>query len=209
MPIEKISERTIQRLILYRKILNTMKDEGIKNVFSHQLYLMAASSSAQVRRDLMSVGYQGTPVHGYTITDLIDSISQFLNPTRKQFAVLVGMGNLGRAILDYTRNRNANLEVIGAFDNNKTKINRIIEGCRCYDVKDLEKIIKEKKAEIAIIAIPPHDVQKICERLVSAGIKGILNYSTTTLKLPSKVFIENRDMMLALEKVAYYAATNS
>jgi len=206
MAIEKISERTIQRLILYRKVLTGMKEEGIKNIYSHQLAEVAASSSAQVRRDLMVVGYQGTPVHGYMIPELIESISQFLNPPKKQNVCLVGIGNLGRAILDYSRNRNSNLDIVAAFDINKTKINTIIEGCRCHDVKDIEKVVRDKKCEVAIITIPPENVQQVAEKLVKAGVKGILNYSPANLKLPAKVFVENRDMMLALEKVCFYAS---
>lgn len=206
MDTEKISERSIQRLILYRKVLSSMMEEGQRNIYSHQLAEVAASSSAQVRRDLMVIGYQGTPVHGYMIPNLIESISQFLNPPKKQNVALVGIGNLGRAILDYSKNRNSNLDIVAAFDTNKSKINRVIEGCHCYDVKDIEKIIKEKKCEVAVIAIPPENVQAVAERLVKGGIKGILNYSPANLKLPAKVFVENRDMMLALEKVAYYAS---
>lgn len=203
-----ISEKNVQRLILYRKILLGLEKEGLSQIHSHTIGNFADSSPAQVRRDLMAIGYNGTPVHGYKVKELVRSISEFIDSKVNRKACIVGIGNLGRAIIDYCYNRNPNLSIIAGFDKDKQKVGRVINGCKTYVVDKLEEIIKEEGIDVAILAIPAVDAQIIAERLVSSGVKGILNYSPLELRLPESVYVENRDMLLALEKVAYFSKTH-
>lgn len=201
----KISERVIQRLILYRKILQNLSADGVSKIYSHTLGDFVDSTPAQVRRDIMNIGYKGTPAHGYDITLLISSISDFIDSPLTRNVCIIGLGNLGKAILDYCQERNSKLNIIDAFDKDPSKINIDINGCHSYHINELESKIKEDKIELAILSVPKSEAQAIAERLIRAGIKGILNYSPIELRLPEYVYVENRDMLLALEKVAYFA----
>jgi redox-sensing transcriptional repressor len=206
--MKQISEKIVSRLIIYRKYLKELLADGQKSIFSHKIAAYTGASAAQVRRDLMNVGYNGTPVKGYNIKDLMSSISEFLEREHSVEAAIVGFGNLGKAIVDYCNGRNSKLSITAAFDIDPNKINRVIHGCHCYDNIDMEKIIKEKNIEVAILSVPREDGQKVADKLVACGIKGILNYSPTRLQVPASIYVENRDMLMALEKVAYFASNS-
>lgn len=203
------SEKTIERLIVYRGLLLNMATEKVTHIFSHQLAQLTGFTSAQIRRDIMSIGYSGSPVRGYDIKSLIDSLREFIDGDIKQDVALVGMGHLGRAILDYLKGRRPNLKITATFDYDPAKVNRMIHGCMCYHVNDLEKIIRNQGIRVGIIAVPVDEAQSVADRMVNAGIRGILNYAPIKLHLPAGVYAENRDMAQAVEKVAYFARTAS
>ena len=200
-----ISEKIIHRLILYKKLLINLQSESVKNIFSHKLAILASRTPAQVRRDLMVVGYDGSTVSGYNVSELLSSIVQFLYAPHPQKVALIGLGNLGRAILDYCYDRHPNISIAASFDNDPSKVNRVIRNCRCYHIDKLEKIIKKLEIDVAIIAIPTEHAQSIANRLVKSGITGLINYTPTRLYLPTDIYIENRDMMMAVEKAAFFA----
>ncbi|MCI0512623.1 redox-sensing transcriptional repressor Rex [candidate division KSB1 bacterium] len=200
-----ISEKSLERLILYRRVLLNLQDSQLRQVFSHQLSMLLGFSSTQIRRDFMALGYSGSPIHGYDLEALLKSLSEFLDAPVKQGVALVGLGHLGRAIIDYFQGRRPRLEISATFDRDPQQVGRIIHGCHCYHIQDLKKIIQNLKILVAIIAIPADEAQEIADLLVQAGIKGILNYAPITLKVPPDVYVENRDMILAVEKVAYQA----
>jgi redox-sensing transcriptional repressor len=201
------SEKTIERLIIYRGLLLNMATNEVKHIYSHQLAQLTGFTSAQIRRDIMSIGYSGSPVRGYDIKSLIDSLGEFIDGETKQDVALVGMGHLGRAILDYLKGRRPNLQITATFDYDPAKVNRVIHGCMCYHVNGLEDVIRKQGIRAGIIAVPADEAQSVAERMVNAGIRGILNYAPVKLDLPAGIYVENRDMALAVEKVAYFART--
>jgi redox-sensing transcriptional repressor len=197
--------KTIGRLSIYRRILNRLLSEGIKNVFSHQLAVMAGVTPAQVRRDIMSIGYSGNPNRGYGVIELIESIGHSLDDPHGQRAALVGVGNLGRAILNYFSGRRPKLSIVAAFDTDPKKYDRVIQGCRCFSIERLEEVVKELGIDIGIITVPSGEAQKVANSFVQAGIKGILNYAPVRIQVPINIYVEDIDMSMALEKVAYFA----
>lgn len=200
-----LPEKTIERLILYRRFLMGLTNENKTHIFSHEVSALTGFSSAQIRRDLMVIGYSGSPIKGYDLKNLIESISEFIDAPEAQNVAIIGLGQLGRAIVNYFKGRRQKLEISAAFDKDPHKVGRVVNGCRCYHIDDLEKIIKENNIKITILAIPEAGSQEMAERLAKAGIKGILNYAPTKLFLPDNIFIENRDMIMAVEKVAFFA----
>ncbi|NOZ61498.1 MAG: redox-sensing transcriptional repressor Rex [Calditrichaeota bacterium] len=198
-------EKTVERLILYRRLLMNLDPEEKSNIFSHELSVMTGFTSAQIRRDLMAIGYSGSPVKGYEIKKLYASLSEFIDAPDVQQVAIIGLGQLGRAIVNYFRGRREKLEITAAFDKDSKKIDRVVNGVRCYSIQDLEKILQENNIQIAILAIPEDQAQYMGGRLASAGVKGILNYAPIQLKLPASVHVENRDMIMAVEKVAHFA----
>ena len=200
-----ISDKTIERLSLYRWLLDTRLESGTTNLFSHQLASLACVSPAQLRRDLMTIGYSGSPGKGYEVADLAKSISSELDGEKPTRVALVGMGNLGRAIVSFLSGRRSHLNIVASFDTDSEKHGRVISGCRCYSQDVIEEIVVKENITVAILTLPSDAAQLVAERLVKAGVKGILNYAPVPLKVSKKVYLENRDVTSALEKVAYFA----
>ena len=200
-----ISDKTVERLSQYRWLLEILVDPLTINIFSHQLASMASVSPAQFRRDLMAIGYSGSPGKGYVVKDLAESIGRFLDGNKPTRVAVVGMGNLGRAIVSFLSGRRSHLKIVASFDTDITKSGRVIGGSRCYPQDKLEEVIKRENITVAVLTVPSVVAQSVAERLIEAGIKGILNYAPVPLKVPDGVYLENRDVTAALEKVAYFA----
>jgi redox-sensing transcriptional repressor len=203
----KVSPKTISRLSLYRRLLTDYAEvERAERIYSHGLARLAGVSAAQVRRDIMSLGYSGTPNTGYEIRALIDNISEHIDAPEGQQVALVGIGNLGRAILSYfSGGKRARLKVIAGFDTSPEKTGRVLHGCRCYPMEQLAETIRSERVTVGIIAVPAAAAQETAERLVAAGVTGILNFAPVPIKVPFNVFVENVDITIKLETAAFFA----
>jgi len=199
------SEKTIGRLSTYRRLLLRSTLAGQTSVYSYQIAALAAVTPAQVRRDLMAIGYSGSPNKGYRVAELVASIGEFLDNPLGENACLVGVGNLGRAILSYFTGRRPKLAIVAAFDIAENKVNRTIHGCRCYPLDDLATVAKRENIHVGIITTPADAAQGVAESLVEAGVRGILNFAPVSLRLPPGIYSGDIDMTTALEKVAYFA----
>ncbi len=199
------SHKTIGRLSLYRRLLMELTAERATNVYSHELASLAGVTAAQVRRDLMAIGYSGSPSRGYEVRELTGAIGRFLDDPTGQNVALVGVGNLGRAILAYFSGRRPNLRIVAAFDRDPYKVNRVIHGCRCYRLADLPEVARELDIHMGIIAVPASEAQDVAEMLSRAGVNGLLNFAPTSLRVGPQVYVEDIDITTSLEKVAYFA----
>lgn len=200
-----MSERAVGRLSIYRRLLSELADGGSQNVYSHELAKMSGFSAAQVRRDLMAVGYSGSPAKGYGVSELVESIGHYLDDPVGQGVALVGVGNLGRAILAYFSGRRPRLAIVAAFDNDPKKTGRDFHGCRCCDVADMVTLIRKKRIDVGIITVPQFEAQEVADLLVKGGVRGILNFAPATIEVPERVYVENVDITVSLEKVAFFA----
>ena len=200
-----IPSNTIARLSLYRRMLLELAASGAGQVFSHQLAALAVSTSAQVRRDLMTIGFSGSPRRGYDIQDLVAAINAVLARSVETCVALIGVGNLGRAILSYYATRQPWVRFTAAFDREPDKTNRVINGCRVYSMEQVEDVLQREGIRAAVIAVPAADAQAVADRLVLAGIKSFLNFAPVRLRVPTGTFVDNVDMSTALDRVAYYA----
>ncbi len=190
---------------LYRRVLHQLGIEKVINVYSHELARLAGVTAAQVRRDIMAVGYSGSPSKGYDVEELMESIGRFLDGPEDEKVALVGVGNLGRAIMAYFGGRRPNLSIGAAFDIDPEKARRVIHGCRCYSMADLEDVVAKEGIRVGVITVPAVEAQAVCDRLVRAGVYGILNFAPVALRVPDGVFVELIDMAMSLEKVTYFA----
>ncbi|MBN1825840.1 MAG: redox-sensing transcriptional repressor Rex [Candidatus Eisenbacteria bacterium] len=200
-----ISHKAIGRLCLYRRILEEMDAEGKSRVFSHDLAGLAGQTAVLVRRDLMIIGYAGSPNRGYDVGALRHAIGDMLDQHEKRNVALVGVGNLGRALLDYFRGLRANLEISAAFDTDPDKVGRVIGGTRTHPLDDLSRVIEEQSIRVAVLTVPSGSAQETADRLVSAGVRSLLNFTRVRLQVPVGIYVENVDISMSLEKVAYFA----
>ena len=166
---------------------------------------MAHVTAVQVRRDLMDAGFSGSPSKGYNVERLIDHIGLILDAPNGMSAAVVGVGNMGRALLAYFSGRNSKINIVAAFDNDPAKIDRVIAGCRCYDSVELRARVKELGIAVGSITVPADRAQPTADALSDAGVTGILNFAPVPLRVRPEVHVEQVDIMRALEKVAHFA----
>lgn len=208
--MELLPEKTIERLSQYRRALIKINSKDKPHIFSHEIASILHLTPVQVRRDLMLIGYSGSQRKGYDIFKLIQLIGEIIDSKQGQKVALVGVGNLGRAILRYLNKKNSNLKIVAAFDINPEKVNKEVtgSGVTCYHINLLSKILKKEKISIGIICVPADQALSIADSLVKSGIKGILNFTTAALNISENVFLEEYDMITSLEKVAYFSKKN-
>lgn len=200
-----VSERTIGRLSQYRRLLKTFRDSGVLSLYSHELARKAGVSAAQVRRDLMEVGYHGSPHNGYVVDDLLESISSYLDDPDGLSLALIGVGNLGGAILSHYAEHRSSLSVVAAFDSDPEKTNRVIHGCRCHPLEELTKVVREQNIRVGIIAVPSHYAQDTANKFIEAGVYSLVNFAPVTLHIPDYVRLETVDITMFLDRAAFFA----
>jgi redox-sensing transcriptional repressor len=200
------SVKSIRRLSVYRRILSRLIETGVQTVRSHDLAESAGVTAAQVRRDFMALGYRGSPNRGYSCRDLFASIGEFMGTDVPVKAVLVGVGNLGRAILGYFDTRDVNIKIVACFDIDHAIIGSEINHCYCYPQDNLERILRRRPVPIGIIAVPFRHAQEVADRLIAAGVRGIMNFAPATLRVPESIYVEDMDFTASLETISFYAS---
>jgi redox-sensing transcriptional repressor len=201
--------KTIERLSEYRRTLLGCLNERKIFIFSHELAARLHITAVQVRRDLMLIGYTSVHRKGYDIRELIDAIGKIIDSEITLGVAIIGIGNLGRAVASYFKGKRSKLSLVASFDSDPQKVGKIISGVKCYPHDEMEKIIKELDIRIAILTVPPDYAKEIADEVVRYGIKGILNFTTVPLNVPSWVYLEEYDMITSIEKVAYFVKENS
>jgi len=204
MKMIKLPEKTVERLSIYRRTLLECLAEGKTHIFSHELANLHNITAVQVRRDIMFIGYSSMQRKGYDVKDLIEVIGRIIDADLSLNVAIIGIGNLGRAITTYFMGKRSKLNIVAAFDLDPNKVDRVVSGVKCHSMQSLEAMIKEKDISIAILTVPADTAAVTTERLVQAGIRGILNFTTVPLIVPSNVHLEEYDMITSLEKVAYF-----
>jgi len=204
----KLPGKTVERLSEYRRTLLECLNEKRNFIFSHDLAARLHITAVQVRRDLMLIGYSSVLRKGYDVRELIDTISKIIDSEESMNVAVIGIGNLGRAVAGYFKGKRSKLNLVASFDNDLQKINKVISGVKCYPYNDIEHLMKELDIRIAILTVPPDFAREITEELVRYGIKGILNFTTIPLNVPSGIYLEEYDMITSIEKVAYFVKEN-
>lgn len=199
------SAKTVARLSLYRRILTDCAARGVRSIYSHELAQALQITATQVRRDLMVVGFSGSPNKGYDVEALLGSIRTMLDRAGGEQVALVGVGNLGRAILSYFQGRYANLNVAAAFDQDPALHGRLIHGLTIQPMAKLGEMVAANGIRTAILTVPAGEAQRVAEELIRVGIRGILNFAPLTLRVPEHIYIRTVDIAMKLETVAFFA----
>lgn len=202
--IHKLPGKTIERLSQYRRSLLLFIANEKTHIFSHELAALLHITPVQVRRDIMLIGYTGTLRQGYDIRELIELIGEILDNPDGQKVAVIGLGNLGRALIRYFTGKRSKLTITAAFDINLEKTDRVYAGVSCFHLDRLKEIIEQEGISIAIITVPASETSRVADILVMSGIKGILNFTPTPINVPAHVYLQEYDMITSLEKVAYF-----
>jgi redox-sensing transcriptional repressor len=203
--MKKLPGKTVERLSKYRRVLLTSHRNGKEHIFSHEVAGLLHITPVQVRRDLMLIGYTGTLRKGYEVKELIEKIGVILDTEEGQKVAVVGLGNLGRAMIRYFKGKRTKLSIVASFDTNPEKIGTTYEGVPCYDSERITEIIKRDHIDIVILTVPVEESKRVAEQCIEAGVKGILNYTSKAINVPHGVYLEEYDMVTSLEKVAFFA----
>ncbi|MBM3327387.1 MAG: redox-sensing transcriptional repressor Rex [Calditrichaeota bacterium] len=204
---QRISDSTVHRLSKYYRTLTYLSERGIKTISSEALAQHNGVTAAQVRKDFSCFGTFGRRGLGYNVLELQRNIARIMGLQRKWSVALVGVGNVGRALLDYDQFRIQGFQITMAFDSDPAKIGREFHKVFVRDVFNLENDARAGQVEIGVVAVPVVAAQAVVDKLVLGGVKGILNFAPINLKAPPGVFIRYENMAIEIEALAF-AITN-
>lgn len=204
MAAKSAPDIVVGRIPLYLRILNRLIEAEHTTTNSQEMGAMLGISSAQIRKDLSYFGGFGKYGAGYDVLFLRDQLQRILNLEYTWPVVLIGAGDLGRAVANYHGFAQGGFEITGVFDNDPAKIGQPIGNLVVQDVGLLEQTIRLGRIKIAIIAVPTPAAQAVTDRLVNAGVAAILSYAPTTLRVPDHVKVQYIDPVAELQHMAYY-----
>lgn len=200
----KIPKATAKRLPLYYRYLIILNEEGKDKVSSTELSEAVQVDSASIRRDFSYFGALGKRGYGYDVKNLLKFFKKILNQDILTNVALVGVGNLGRALLNYNFKRSNNIRISCAFDINKDITGKILSGVPVYDMSELKKQLSDQQISIAILTVPSSSAQVTTNEMVEAGVKGIMNFTPIRLSAPSTVRVQNVDLATELQTLIYF-----
>lgn len=198
-----ISMAVVRRLPKYHRYLGDLLHNEIRRVSSQELSRITGFTASQIRQDLNCFGGFGQQGYGYNVDELYLEIGKILGLDRTYRTIIIGAGNVGRAIANYTFFEESGFMLYGMFDNNPRKIGDTVKDVIVKPIDEVESFIKENDIEIGILCTPKEGTQKIAEILVKCGIKGIWNFAPVDLKLDSNVIIENVHLSESLFTISY------
>lgn len=201
---KKIPKATAKRLPLYYRYLRYLNSSGKKKVSSAELSTAVKIDSATIRRDFSYFGALGKRGYGYDVEDLMNFFSRTLNQDVLTHVALIGVGHLGRALLNYNFQSLNSIRISAGFEIKEDMIDTIYEGIPIYSIDSLEDQIRAHEFEIAIISVPAEQAQDLADRLVSAGVKGIMNFTPIRLTVPEDVRVMNVDLSNELQSLIYF-----
>ena len=200
---EAVPQAVVSRLSLYLRELQHLIRDGHETTSSTQLGTLLGFTDAQVRKDLANFGQFGYPGIGYRCPELVREIKKILGTDRDWPVCMVGIGNLGRALLGYRGFSTKGFNLVAAFDVDNSKIGSQIEGVPIYHLDNLGRMVAEEGIKLGIVAVPGEAAQTVADALVSAGLEGILNFTPVTISVPDTVQLIGVDLAIELEQLSF------
>ncbi len=199
----KISESAVRRLSLYLRILEDLERKGRNTVSSEEMSGRSATTAAQVRKDLSLFGSFGKRGLGYAVTELAERLKKILGLDRRWRVALVGVGRIGSALVEYGGFAERGYDVVAIFDSDASKVGGKWGGLCVRDISEFEAVSNDESVEMVILAIPVEAVPSVMEHVEKAGIRGILNFAPTKLKVPLGVAVKDVNMVMELEALSF------
>lgn len=195
---KRISKRTLYRLPVYLSLLQEKQKEGVKYISATAIANFLGQNHVQVRKDLSCASNAGRPKVGYETKVLIKDLQNFLGYNNTKDAVLVGAGDLGKALLGYDGFKSYGLNIVSAFDVNPAVCGTYIKDKPIFHIEKLPELIKRMNIHIGIIATPLEKAQETCDLMIKSGILAVWNFAPTTLTVPDGIIVQNENMAMGL-----------
>ena len=206
---DEVPEVVVSRLPQYLRVVNRLMEDGILVVSSQQLGDQLQVTPAQIRKDLSYFGRFGKQGRGYSVHDLVERLRQILGVNSYWNVAVVGVGRLGRAILNYPGFNPDGFHLVAAFDLSPEVVGEEVGGLVVRPLEELEQVAVEKDVSIAIVAVPVSETQEVVDRLVAYGVRAILNYAPIVPHVREGIRIRNIDPVLSLQSMTYYINTDA
>jgi len=202
-PDPPVSQAVVSRLSLYLRELQHLVRDGHETTNSTQLGSRLGFTDAQVRKDLANFGQFGYPGIGYRCDELIAAIRKILGTDRQWPVAVVGLGNLGRALLGYKGFNQQGFRIVAAFDVAPEKVGQTVDGVEIFHLDDLARVVVERDIRLAIIAVPAPAAQQVADELAAAGVAGVLNFAPVTLSMAEEISRIGVDLAIELEQLSF------
>jgi redox-sensing transcriptional repressor len=199
-----IPEATVARLPIYLRALTLLGEEGTPTVSSEELAALAGVNSAKLRKDLSHLGSYGVRGVGYEVAYLIYQISRELGLTQDWPVAVVGTGNLGHALANYGGFASRGFSVVALFDHDKSVVGEQVAGLTVRSIDELESVVHSAGVAIGVVATPASAAQDVCDRLVAAGVRSVLNFAPCVLSVPDGVDVRKVDLSTELQILAFH-----
>lgn len=205
LPARAVPSATVGRLALYLRALTTLAAQGVGVVSSDALATAAGVNAAMLRKDLSHIGSSGVRGVGYDVTRLTEQVEHTLGLTRRHAVALVGVGNLGHALAGYGGFSERGFAVAALFDVDPALVGTRLGGVEVLDVAHLDRVCAERGVTIGVVATPAAAAQGVCDRLVAAGVRSVLNFAPTLLTVPSGIEVRRVDLAAELQILSFHA----
>lgn len=201
--MKRIAESTVRRLSLYLRFLEEFEARGLATISSEELAARGGTTSAQVRKDLSFFGSFGKRGLGYSVPELASRLRRILGLEHEWRVVIVGAGKIGAALAQYHGFAERGFHVLAVYDNDPAKIGHDIDGFVVRPVSALPAELERDHVEIAVIAVPAAAAQEVCDLVVKAGVRGVMNFAPLQLHAPDHVALKTVNMALELEGLSF------
>ncbi|HBE76657.1 MAG TPA: redox-sensing transcriptional repressor Rex [Firmicutes bacterium] len=208
-PVIKVTKFTLKRLPHYYRFVSTCLDKGLQFISSEEIAKGVQINAVQIRRDLMMFEAIGTPGVGYSVEELHSKLGEVLGLKNVNEAVIIGIGRLGRAIIDYPGFERYGLKIVGLFDSDPGVIATKINGKEIFAVDELEHIVGRLHIKIGIITVPDEWAQSVADTLIKSGVKAIWNFAPVDIRVPEDVVVRNEDLAAGLATLCHLFAGKS
>lgn len=200
----KVPKATAKRLPIYYRYLRFLHDSGKERISSTELSEAVKVDSATIRRDFSYFGALGKRGYGYDVENLMNFFSKTLKQDRLTNVALIGVGNLGHALLNYNFHQSNNMRISAAFDINEELIGKILSGVPVYPMNEMIEQLKIQQIEIVILTVPTEVAQETANELAEAGVKGIMNFTPIRITVPDDMRVQNVDLTNELQTLIYF-----
>lgn len=203
MRTPRVSNAIIKRLPIYRRYLGQLQRQGIQKISSTELSAIIGFTASQIRQDFNTFGEFGQQGYGYSVDYLYGKINEILGLDREYKTVVVGAGNIGKALSNYTYYYKIGFNIIGVFDANPEVIGTVVNDVVVQDIDELDSYVKENAVDVGIICVNRENAQEVADRLVAAGVSGIWNFAPLDLEIPKEVALESVHLSDSLHTLSF------
>ncbi len=203
MERKEISNAVIKRLPRYHRYLGELMESGVERISSNDLSEKMNVTASQIRQDLNNFGGFGQQGYGYNVEYLYNEIAKILGIDRQNNMIIIGGGNFGQALTNYSNFERRGFLIQALFDVSPDRIGKSVRGIKTLDMKDLEEFLSGHHIDIAVLTVPKNSAQEVADRLIACGVKAIWNFAHLDLKVPDDVVVENVHLSESLMQLSY------